>query len=104
MAMTDAHAQGFNIYQWDAPCYETPEKVVAALYNADIQGKELERIHVPGLGTDRVGDYFYRGEKHPFCLWFHEPLQLIFRDGTTLEILPSITAAPGSAEIPCPLG
>ena len=88
MAMTDAHAQGFNIYQWDAPCYETPEKVVAALYNADIQGKELERIHVPGLGTDREGDYYYRGEKHPFCLWFHEPLQLIFRDGTTLEILP----------------
>ena len=79
---------GYDFFKWDAPFYETPEKVVAALYAANIEGKELESIHISGLGTDLKGDRYYTGEKHPVSLWFHEPLQLVFRDGTTAEILP----------------
>lgn len=92
MAMPDSNTRfphGFDFFKWDAPYYDTPERVVAALYAAGIEGKALESIHVPGVGTDRQGDRFYTGEKHAFCLWFQEPLQLIFEDGTTLEILPS---------------
>ena len=79
---------GYDFFQWEAPYYDTPEEGAAALYAARIEGKDLACIHVPGLGTDLKGDRYYMGEKHPFSLWFQEPLQLIFQDGTTMEILP----------------
>lgn len=101
----------FNFFKWSAPVYETPEEVIRALNKMNLQHKKIDTIRCIGGAEirDLYSDKLYRAyvnagmepeddwwEKYPnfskmlidrratLC----EPLQFIFTDGSTFELLP----------------
>lgn len=102
----------FDFFEWSAPYYLTPEEVVEALDSLELTGKKIAGVHVIGfvreVGGIQSGAVYWKireagidpGEKWwetyphlddvmvPWKVEACEPVQFVFDDGTTLEILP----------------
>ena len=100
----------FDFFEWSAPYYRTPKEVFIAVHELQITGKTIKAIHVIGtvfsLGSDskvctilsEAGmdlsavswkDYTHLDDvKLPWGVTACEPIQFIFEDNTTFEILP----------------
>lgn len=100
----------FDFFEWSAPYYETSEEVHAALTRINLEGKTLKSINA--IGSCRIMDserslyhiirlaginleedvretYEYIDKVLvPWELDSCEPVQLVFDEGTSLEILP----------------
>ena len=100
----------FDFFEWSAPYYETSEEVHAALTRLNLEGKTLKSINA--IGSCRIMDserslyhiirlaginleedvretYEYIDKVLvPWELDSCEPVQFVFDDGTSLEILP----------------
>ena len=102
----------FDFYEWSAPFYETPQEVHEKLQSLNLQGKKLMAIYAVG----GYGDIAHTNTSMMYCRivdagieptpgWWEtypnlnrillpwdielcEPVQLVFDDGSTLEILP----------------
>lgn len=99
----------FDFFEWSAPFYQTPEEVYKALDKAGIKGKTLAAIHAVG-GCEFVGyptlywkiksagiepgDLWWERYEHlndvlvPQSVKLCEPIQFVFDDRTSVEILP----------------
>ena len=110
---TDHFADRFDFYKWSAPFYKTPMDVVKRVLELGVEGKTLKSIRVIGKGDDpgktRNGQLYrrltdagidadwdwYETYPHlhkiqvPQSVLLYEPVQFIFTDGTSLEILPT---------------
>lgn len=100
----------FDSFEWSAPYYETPEEVLTAIRKLQITGKTIKDIRVIGTVFDKgltskvctllsdVGvdlrvnswkEYPHLNDiKVPWEVKACEPLQFVFDDNTTFEILP----------------
>lgn len=102
----------FDFFEWNAPYYETPQEVIQAMQQIDYKGKRIKSIRIIGLAqnvgqTNRdilysritdagieVDDNWRETYPHiskirvPWEAKICEPVQLVFEDDTTLEILP----------------
>ena len=100
----------FDFFEWSAPYYSKPKEVFTAVHELQITGKTIKAIRVIGtvsaLGSDsevctilsEAGidlsavswkDYAHLDDvKLPWGVKACEPIQFIFEDDTTFEILP----------------
>lgn len=102
----------FDFFKWSAPIYENPKEAVLAFEKLNLRGKVLQSVSAIGFAEDicktsnrlQYGRLLQAGmdlEKIYRCGYEHmdkillpceaelsEPFQLVFTDGTTLEILP----------------
>lgn len=102
----------FDFFEWSAPYYENPKEVFTVLNEMNLKGKRLVAINAVGscreIGrTNGVGlyqtirnagiepgDNWWENYPHmdevliPWNIVLCEPIQLVFDDGNTLEILP----------------
>ena len=102
----------FDFYEWSAPYYENPKEVFLALSKSGVQDKTLVAIHAIGACRSIVnsgstnlywtiadagielGELWWKKYEHldnvrvPWNITLCEPIQFVFDDGTTLEILP----------------
>lgn len=102
----------FDFFEWSAPYYENPKEVFAALNEMNLKGKRLVAINAVGSCRDigrtngvglyqtirnagiEPGDNWLENYPHmdevliPWNIVLCEPIQLVFDDGNTLEILP----------------
>jgi len=102
----------FDFFEWSAPYYENPDEVFTALNELDLKGKRLAAIHVIGscksIGWKsenslhktirnagiELGEKGLKGYPHldnvrmPWNISVCEPIQLVFEDGSSLEIFP----------------
>ena len=95
----------FDYYKWGAPIYETPEEILKALLASGCLGKTLKGVNVIGHINSYVNPYEHLcfeldedGEKDysdvidqvlcPCEVTAYEPIQFVFEDGTTLDLLP----------------
>lgn len=103
----------FDFYEWSAPYYEDSKEVYKALKTLEIEGKTLKSINTIGacdcIGkyslknlydtiTDagvELGDLWWEKYEHindvlvPWSIGLCEPVQFVFDDNTTVEILPT---------------
>lgn len=113
----------FDLFEWSAKNYETPQRVLSALKRAEIEGKVIKQVTVIGYadpipegitiydtvtsaGIELGEGWFERGSENEYAYldkvrvpWkaeVCEPFRLLFTDGSTLEILPT---GNGSARI-----
>lgn len=100
----------FDYYTWDARLFETPQELIRFLCDLNLMGKKLKQINAIGAGK-RLGahegdlyntirragvelpdglDAYPNLDKVlvPWRVQLCEPVQLVFDDGMTLEILP----------------
>ena len=102
----------FDFFEWSAPYYENPKEVFKALNGMDLRGKKLVAINVIGSCRDigrTNGTALYQTIRNagidpgnnwmetyphmddvliPWNIILCEPIQFVFDDGSTLEILP----------------
>ena len=102
----------FDFFEWSAPYYENPKEVFTALNELNLKGKRLAAIHAIGSCRDigrtngiglyqtirnagiEPGDNWWENYPHmdevliPWNIVLCEPIQFVFDDGSTLEILP----------------
>lgn len=99
----------FDFFEWSAPYYETPNEVYNALISLNIYNKKITAINSIGAGTCieeynlyyiirdagvKLGDMWWETYENmndvlvPWRTALCEPLQLVFEDGMSLEILP----------------
>ena len=78
----------FDFHKWSAPIYETPQEVIDAFCNAQLEHKKLKSVSAIGAVLNRWDFEWRKDDLFPCEVCFCEPLQLIFTDGTTLEFLP----------------
>lgn len=102
----------FDFFEWSAPYYENPKEVFTALNGMNLTGKRLTAINAIGLCRDigrtngvglyqtirnagiEPGDNWWENYPHmdevliPWNIVLCEPIQFVFDDGNTLEILP----------------
>lgn len=100
----------FDFFEWSAPYYSTPKEVFIAVRKLNIVGKTIKDIHVIGSVSSLIGHYTietilttagikltdnWRNEyphmddvQVPWGVEACEPIQFIFDDDTTFEILP----------------
>ncbi len=100
----------FDFFEWNAPFYENQAEVYRALEESGIKGKKIAAVNVIGnISTVRISDLYNKIREagiKPAPDWYQsyanlnkilvphqisacEPLQLVFDDGTTFEILPT---------------
>ena len=100
----------FDFFEWSAPFYEDSKEVYKAIQSLKIEGKTLKAINSIGTSqyvnwpylydtiTDagiELGDLWWEKYEHiskvlvPWSIHLCEPLQFVFDDNTTLEILPT---------------
>ena len=102
----------FDFYKWSAPYYENPKEVFLALNKLGLKDKILVSINAIGAcrnidnsgGTSlywtiadagiELGELWWERYEHldnvlvPWNITLCEPIQFVFDDDTTLEILP----------------
>ena len=99
----------FDFYEWSAPYYENSDEVFTALNKIGLKGKTLTAINAIGAINESIGNGLYwtitdsgvtldnnwmESYEHldkvrvPWSIELCEPIQLVFDDGTTVEILP----------------
>lgn len=102
----------FDFFEWSAPYYENPKEVFTVLNEMNLKGKRLVAINAVGSCRDigrtngvglyqtirnagiEPGDNWWENYPHmdevliPWNIVLCEPIQLVFDDGNTLEILP----------------
>ena len=100
----------FDFFKWSAPYYSTPKEVFLAVHELQIFGKAIKGIHVVGSVRSLIGHYTigtilttagikltdnWRNDyphmddiQVPWGVKACEPIQFIFEDNTTFEILP----------------
>lgn len=102
----------FDFFKWSASYYENPKEVFTALNEMNLKGKRLIAINAIGLCRDigrtndvglyqtirnagiEPGDNWWENYPHmdevliPWNIVLCEPIQFVFDDGSTLEILP----------------
>ena len=102
----------FDFFEWSAPYYENPKEVFTILNEMNLKGKRLVAINAVGSCRDigrtngvglyqtirnagiEPGDNWWENYPHmdevliPWNIVLCEPIQLVFDDGNTLEILP----------------
>ena len=102
----------FDFYKWSAPYYENPKEVFLALNKLGLKDKTLVSINAIGAcrnidnsgGTSlywtiadagiELGELWWERYEHldsvlvPWNITLCEPIQFVFDDDTTLEILP----------------
>lgn len=103
----------FDFYKWSAPFFDTPEEVVRYVDSLNLEGKVLKRINTIGCGDNpgktRNGLLYRKITEAGIELsgeWWHtypnldkvmvpcsvslcEPIQFIFDDASSFEILPT---------------
>ncbi len=105
----DRFSGRFDFFEWSAPFYPTPEDVMNALRSLHLIGKKLKRINVIGIAeglpdprtvlmkaknagiriAEPVAEYPDLDQiKVPWQAEACEPLQFVFEDDSTMEILP----------------
>ena len=100
----------FDFFEWSAPYYESPEEVVMAIKELDVIGKTIKCVNVigtvealmdgwslcsllldAGVDLEQISWKDYPRLDHiraPWGVTACEPLQFVFEDNTTFEILP----------------
>lgn len=102
----------FDFFKWSAPIYENPKEAVLAFEKLSLRGKVLKsvsavgfaedicktsnrlqygRLYQAGMDLEKIYKYGYEHMDKvllPCEAELSEPFQLVFTDGTTLEILP----------------
>ena len=102
----------FDFFEWSAPYYENPKEVFTVLNEMNLKGKRLVAINAVGSCRDigrtngvglyqtirnagiEPGDNWRENYPHmdevliPWNIVLCEPIQFVFDDGNTLEILP----------------
>lgn len=101
----------FDFFEWSAPYYETPKEVFAALNELGLKGKRIVAINTIGSCKDigksnstnlyqtirnagiELGENWWEYPNInevllPWNIILCEPIQFVFDDGETLEILP----------------
>ena len=119
----------FDFFEWSAKYYMKPREVIRAISKMHIKGKDIKRINVIGYGsmpTGRMhetianaGIKLYGSRKSRGSIWSYphiddvrvpwevivcEPIQIVFEDNTTLEILPIGEGGARVAENSIPIG
>ena len=82
----DEFNDSFDFFEWSAPYFDDPKEIILELNDQKYIGKKIKQINVIGT-VEKVGNCSSR-KNVPWAVTACEPIQFVFDDNTTLEILP----------------